>query len=160
MCLKSLATPMLSGGAPAPISGERLCLNIHFCLFEMTIPIGTFLISWPALSKQLQVLSPEYSGGMPLAEYPFSLQYSLHRWPSVLAPIFPTCNWWKIINIIGSVVTQTDSRIWFLFKPGFTSSFLPVTNPMEIEMTHSTRKVRTNKAESIFSVIWGQGLSP
>ena len=130
------------------------------CLPGSMLSMGIFKISWPELSKQPQLLSPESFGGMPLPEYPFWLQKSLHRIASDFGPIFPTLNWWKTMKRIGAIVTPIETRICFLFKPGFVSSFLPATYPMVTEAIHAVKKTNTNKMGSIVSIDEGHGLSP
>jgi hypothetical protein len=45
-----------------------------------------------------------------------------------------------------------QNRIWF--------KFFPITNPMAMDAIHIVWKTSTNKAESIFSIEGGHGLSP
>jgi hypothetical protein len=45
--------------------------DFYFEVLGPILSIGTFITSWPRLSKQLQLLSPESFGGIPLPEYPF-----------------------------------------------------------------------------------------
>ena len=118
------------------------------------------MTAFPNSSRQLQVRSPEFSGGILLAEYPFWLQYSLQSAPSDWDPIFPTRNWKSPKTSPIATTTPIEIHIWFLLISGCLSSRFPIRNPAVRSTIQIARNTTTSKTGRILSTDAGHGLSP